>query len=162
MLKSLHGRASDRPARRAEQRDAAEHVLKVGTFCHADFHSATKSIAWLQNAENRIERSVAPVTIRSMIYGSDDWWRQKIARNRATLSRAVRTLCFKAGLDGESADQPEIPPRDNRPYWPPPSNPNVILLPIRRGHPPGRRRRPDQPIDEILSECHALAWQARR
>jgi hypothetical protein len=31
---------------------------------------------------------------------------------------------------------------------------------LRRGHPPGRRRKPTHRVDDILSECHALAVQA--
>jgi hypothetical protein len=32
--------------------------------------------------------------------------------------------------------------------------------PLRPGPPPGRRKRQIHPIDEILADCHALAWDA--
>ena len=32
--------------------------------------------------------------------------------------------------------------------------------PLRPGPPPGRRKRHIHPIDEVLAECHALAWDA--
>jgi hypothetical protein len=34
--------------------------------------------------------------------------------------------------------------------------------PLRPGPPPGRRKRHIHPIDEILADCHALAWQAMK
>ena len=34
--------------------------------------------------------------------------------------------------------------------------------PLRPGPPPGRRKKPVHPIDEILTECHWLAWEAMR
>jgi hypothetical protein len=34
--------------------------------------------------------------------------------------------------------------------------------PLRPGPPPGRQRKPIHPIDEILTECHWLAWEAER
>ena len=34
--------------------------------------------------------------------------------------------------------------------------------PLRPGPPPGRRKRHIHPIDEILADCHALAWDAMR
>jgi hypothetical protein len=34
--------------------------------------------------------------------------------------------------------------------------------PLRPGPPPGRRKRQIHPIDEILADCHALAWDAMR
>jgi hypothetical protein len=34
--------------------------------------------------------------------------------------------------------------------------------PLRPGPPPGRRKRHIHPIDEILADCHALAWEALR
>jgi hypothetical protein len=34
--------------------------------------------------------------------------------------------------------------------------------PLRPGPPPGRRKRPIHPIDEILADCHALAWDAMK
>jgi hypothetical protein len=34
--------------------------------------------------------------------------------------------------------------------------------PLRPGPPPGRRKRHIHPIDEILADCHALAWEAER
>ena len=30
--------------------------------------------------------------------------------------------------------------------------------PLRPGHPPGYKRRPGHPVDDLLRECHALAW----
>lgn len=35
-------------------------------------------------------------------------------------------------------------------------------LPLRPGHPPGYRARPDHDIDNILAECHRLALDAQR
>ena len=32
--------------------------------------------------------------------------------------------------------------------------------PLRPGQPPGRRKRQIHPIDEILADCHGLAWEA--
>jgi hypothetical protein len=32
--------------------------------------------------------------------------------------------------------------------------------PLRPGHPPGYRRKPDHKIDDVLAECHWLAWEA--
>jgi hypothetical protein len=32
--------------------------------------------------------------------------------------------------------------------------------PLRPGPPPGRRKKRIHPIDEILADCHALAWDA--
>ena len=34
--------------------------------------------------------------------------------------------------------------------------------PLRPGPPPGRRRKPVHPIDEILTECHWLAFEAMK
>jgi hypothetical protein len=34
--------------------------------------------------------------------------------------------------------------------------------PLRPGPPPGRRKRHIHPIDEILADCHALAWDAMK
>jgi hypothetical protein len=34
--------------------------------------------------------------------------------------------------------------------------------PLRPGPPPGRRKRRIHPIDEILADCHALAWDAMK
>ena len=39
-----------------------------------------------------------------MDYGSDEWFDLEIAQYRATLSRIVRTLCIKTGLDVGGAD----------------------------------------------------------
>ncbi|MAS06046.1 MAG: hypothetical protein CL534_15385 [Ahrensia sp.] len=38
----------------------------------------------------------------------------------------------------------------------------VRPAPIRRGRPPGWRRKMLHPVDDILKECHALAWEVRR
>jgi hypothetical protein len=38
----------------------------------------------------------------------------------------------------------------------------VFKSPLRPGPPPGRRKRHIHPIDEILADCHALAWDAMR
>ena len=32
--------------------------------------------------------------------------------------------------------------------------------PLRPGRPPGHRRKPDHEVDEVLTECHGLAWEA--
>ena len=34
--------------------------------------------------------------------------------------------------------------------------------PLRPGPPPGRRKRQIHPIDEILADCHWLAWEAMK
>ena len=34
--------------------------------------------------------------------------------------------------------------------------------PLRPGHPPGHRRKPIHPIDEVLAECHGLAFDAMK
>ncbi|MDP1701156.1 MAG: hypothetical protein Q8L53_09425 [Aestuariivirga sp.] len=38
----------------------------------------------------------------------------------------------------------------------------VFKSPLRPGQPPGRRKRQIHPIDEILKDCHALAWEAMK
>jgi hypothetical protein len=37
-----------------------------------------------------------------------------------------------------------------------------FIFPLRPGPPPGHHQRPREDIDEILKECHALAWMALR
>jgi hypothetical protein len=37
-----------------------------------------------------------------------------------------------------------------------------FLFPLRPGPPPGHHQRPREDIDDILRECHALAWMALR
>jgi hypothetical protein len=34
--------------------------------------------------------------------------------------------------------------------------------PLRPGHPPGYRRKPVHKVDDVLAECHWLAWEAMR
>jgi hypothetical protein len=34
--------------------------------------------------------------------------------------------------------------------------------PLRPGPPPGRRKKPNHPIDRVLTECHWLAWDAMK
>ena len=34
--------------------------------------------------------------------------------------------------------------------------------PLRPGQPPGHRRKPTHEIDEVLTECHWLAWEAMK
>jgi hypothetical protein len=34
--------------------------------------------------------------------------------------------------------------------------------PLRPGQPPGHRRKPTHEIDEVLTECHWLAWEVMR
>jgi hypothetical protein len=41
------------------------------------------------------------------------------------------------------------------------SNPK-FKSPLRPGPPPGKRKRQIHPIDEILADCHALAWDAMK
>ncbi|WP_421853485.1 hypothetical protein [Oricola sp.] len=48
----------------------------------------------------------------------------------------------------------------NQPGFPPEPL-TKIQIPLRIGHPPGRRRRSEIPIDDILKECDALARYAR-
>ncbi|MEP7174469.1 MAG: hypothetical protein ABI705_13350 [Aestuariivirga sp.] len=36
----------------------------------------------------------------------------------------------------------------------------VFKSPLRPGQPPGRRKRHIHPVDEILDDCHGLAWEA--
>ena len=40
--------------------------------------------------------------------------------------------------------------------WPKPT------LPLRPGHPPGYRRKPIHEVDEVLTECDTLAWEAMK
>jgi hypothetical protein len=35
-------------------------------------------------------------------------------------------------------------------------------LPLRPGHPPGYRRKPIHEVDEVLTECDGLAWEAMK
>jgi hypothetical protein len=35
-------------------------------------------------------------------------------------------------------------------------------LPLRSGHPPGYRRKPIHEVDEVLTECDGLAWEAMK
>ena len=37
-----------------------------------------------------------------------------------------------------------------------------FLSPLRPGHPPGHRRKPIHEVDEVLSECDRLAWDAMK
>ena len=37
-----------------------------------------------------------------------------------------------------------------------------ILVPLRSGHPPGYRRKPIHEVDEVLTECDWLAWEAMK
>ena len=37
-----------------------------------------------------------------------------------------------------------------------------FLSPLRPGHPPGYRRKPMHEVDEVLIECHGLAWDAMK
>jgi hypothetical protein len=37
-----------------------------------------------------------------------------------------------------------------------------FLVPLRSGHPPGYRRKPIHEVDEILTECDHLAWEAMK
>jgi hypothetical protein len=39
---------------------------------------------------------------------------------------------------------------------------HVFRSPLRPGQPPGHRKRQIHPIDEILVDCHALAWEAMK
>ena len=39
---------------------------------------------------------------------------------------------------------------------------HVFRYPLRPGQPPGHRKRQIHPIDEILTDCHALAWHAMK
>ena len=39
---------------------------------------------------------------------------------------------------------------------------HVFRYPLRPGPPPGHRKRQIHPIDEILTDCHALAWHAMK
>ena len=34
--------------------------------------------------------------------------------------------------------------------------------PLRPGPPPGRRKKQIHPVDEILADCHAIAWEAMK
>ena len=36
------------------------------------------------------------------------------------------------------------------------------IMPLRSGHPPGYRRKPIHEVDEILTECDWLAWEAMK
>jgi hypothetical protein len=38
----------------------------------------------------------------------------------------------------------------------------VFKSPLRPGPPPGRRKRHIHPIDEVLADCHGLAWEAMK
>jgi hypothetical protein len=38
----------------------------------------------------------------------------------------------------------------------------AFVFPLRPGPPPGHHQRPREDIDDILKECHALAWMALR
>jgi hypothetical protein len=37
-----------------------------------------------------------------------------------------------------------------------------FLSPLRPGHPPGYRRKPIHEVDEVLTECDGLAWEAMK
>ena len=37
-----------------------------------------------------------------------------------------------------------------------------VQSPLRPGHPPGYRRKPIHEVDEVLTECHVLAWEAMK
>jgi hypothetical protein len=38
----------------------------------------------------------------------------------------------------------------------------TFTSPLRPGHPPGYRRKPIHEVDEVLVECHGLAWEAMK
>ena len=37
-----------------------------------------------------------------------------------------------------------------------------FLVPLRSGHPPGYRRKPIHEVDDVLTECDGLAWEAMK
>ncbi|WP_421849524.1 hypothetical protein [Oricola sp.] len=53
---------------------------------------------------NFIHRAQTSAMLDRMDYGSDEWFDLEIAQYRATLSRIVKTLCIKTGLDVGGAD----------------------------------------------------------
>ncbi len=81
----------------------------------------------------------------------------RFARRKARLDSSLTSSQSEVGFASASeaklkdANQPGIPPEPI----------TKIQIPLRIGHPPGRRRRSEIPIDDILKECDALARYAR-
>ena len=81
----------------------------------------------------------------------------RFARRKARLDSSLTSSQSQVGFASASeaklkdANQPGIPPEPI----------TKIQIPLRIGHPPGRRRRSEIPIDDILKECDALARHAR-
>ncbi len=70
-----------------------------------------------------------------------------LSRRIDRLKRALKTLPRQARrLNRLMARRAEAEPGPGR------------VGPIRPGHPPGYRRQPRHPVDDVLRECHALAW----
>jgi hypothetical protein len=77
--------------------------------------------------------------------------------NAARLSRRLQAL--KSALDDLPRQARRMARwRVRREAMPSPK----FKSPLRPGPPPGRRKRHIHPIDEILADCHALAWDAMR
>ena len=77
--------------------------------------------------------------------------------NAARLSRRLQAL--KSALDDLPRQARRMARwRVRRENMPSPK----FKSPLRLGPPPGRRKRHIHPIDEILADCHGLAWEAEK
>ena len=70
-----------------------------------------------------------------------------------------RLISLKAALDDLPAHARRLARREARREL---ATKQGTLRPLRRGHPPGRRRKPTHRVDDILSECHELAMMRKR
>ncbi len=92
--------------------------------------------------------SVPGLTERIQWAKSDERLEAKtLSRRIEKLERALKTLPRQARrLNRLMARRAKAEPGPGR------------VGPIRPGHPPGYRRQPRHPVDDVLRECHALAW----
>jgi len=70
-----------------------------------------------------------------------------------------RILSLKAALDDLPRQATRLARREARLAL---AKKQETRPPLRRGHPPGRRRKPTHKVDDILSECHRMALQTVR
>ena len=78
----------------------------------------------------------------------------------ASATRLTRRLqALKAALDDlprQAKRLVRLQERRKASPWP------KSTIPLRSGHPPGYRRKPIHEVDEVLVECHGLAWEAMK
>ncbi|WP_421850635.1 hypothetical protein [Oricola sp.] len=80
----------------------------------------------------------------------------RFARRRARLDSSLTSSQSQVGF--ASASEAKLKDANQPGHTAPVTK---IQIPLRTGHPPGRRRRPELQIDDILRDCDALARYAR-